>query len=150
VLNRYQVCRFCSLQAIKIMQILKRLKRPLMMIAMYILFKCSTCVTWCSTSHDSLAGCIPGDWRCQCPQCEYGNVLMIYMYIYMGLQGNSMHINSDSYVTTVHVRIKGLSCSSKQTDIAPKFSMFCALNTSFHIIMYFACENPSQGYRHQL
>jgi hypothetical protein len=46
---------------------------------------------------------------------------MIYMYIYMGLQGNSMHINSDWYVTKVHVRIKGLSCSSKQTDIAPKF-----------------------------
>jgi hypothetical protein len=28
----------------------------------------------------------------------------------------------------------GLSCSSPQTDIAPKCSMFCAFNTLFHII----------------
>jgi hypothetical protein len=31
------------------------------------LFKCSMRVTWCSTSRDSLTGCIPEDWSCQCP-----------------------------------------------------------------------------------
>jgi hypothetical protein len=29
--------------------------------------------TWCSTSRDSLAGCIPGDWSCHCPDCRYVN-----------------------------------------------------------------------------
>jgi hypothetical protein len=38
-------------------------------------------------------------------------------------------------VTKVPVRNKRLSCSRKQTDIGPKFSMFCALNTPFHIII---------------
>jgi hypothetical protein len=47
----------------------------------------------------------------------------------------------------VHILMKaneGLSCSGKQTDIAAKLSMFCALNTPFHIINFLACENPSQ------
>jgi hypothetical protein len=30
----------------------------------------------------SLTGCIPGDWSCQCSQCGYGDVLIIYIYIY--------------------------------------------------------------------
>jgi hypothetical protein len=35
----------------------------------------------------------------------------------------------------VHARNKGLSCSSKQTDIAPKFSMLCAPSTPLRIII---------------
>jgi hypothetical protein len=53
------------------------------------------------------------------------------------------------HVTKVHVCIEGLSCSSEKTDIAAKFSMFCAPNTSFHILILFSRENPAQGYRHQ-
>jgi hypothetical protein len=41
------------------------------------------------------------------------------------------------YVTPVHSRNGGLSCSSKQTDVVPKFSMFCDLNTPLHIIILF-------------
>jgi hypothetical protein len=33
-----------------------------------------------STSHDSLTGCMPGVWRCQCPECGYGDVLLIFIY----------------------------------------------------------------------
>jgi hypothetical protein len=39
------------------------------------------------------------------------------------------------YVTKVHARNKGLGCSRKQTDIAPKISMFCALNAPFLLII---------------
>jgi hypothetical protein len=53
------------------------------------------------------------------------------------------------HVTKVHVCNEGLRCSGGKTDIAPKFSMFCALNTSFRIIILFSRENPAQGYRHQ-
>jgi hypothetical protein len=35
----------------------------------------------------------------------------------------------------VHACNEGLSCSSKQTDIVPKFSMFCAFNTPFYVII---------------
>jgi hypothetical protein len=31
----------------------------------------------CSISRDSLTGCIPGDNNCQCPQCGYGDILII-------------------------------------------------------------------------
>jgi hypothetical protein len=45
------------------------------------------------------------------------------------------NVGTHEYVTKVHARNEGLSCSSKKTDIAPKFSMFCALHTPFHIII---------------
>jgi hypothetical protein len=31
---------------------------------------------------ESLTGCVPGDWRGQCSQSGYGDVLSIYIYIY--------------------------------------------------------------------
>jgi hypothetical protein len=34
-------------------------------------------------SRDSLTGCIPGDWSCQCPYCGYGDTMII---------GTSIHI----------------------------------------------------------
>jgi hypothetical protein len=79
VLNRNQICEFWCLQMIKIMQVkildvvvLMPPKRSLEMIAMS--FVGMLHMVW----HKSRLthGCFPGDWRCQSPQCGYGNALI--------------------------------------------------------------------------
>jgi hypothetical protein len=91
LLNRHTVCRwFKSLQTINTMQI-EMLNvtvqlhpgMPLVMIA-HVIRLCGSraCVTWCRTSRDSLIGCIPRDWSCQCPECLGGDGFIIYIYIY--------------------------------------------------------------------
>jgi hypothetical protein len=42
-----------------------------------------------------------------------------------------------SVVRNTSPRNESRSCKSEETDIAPKISMFGALNTSFHIIILF-------------